>query len=186
MEILTGLLSLAVFLKFQKPLPYLFYFLLLGAPLIVMTFIDLRLKVLPDVLTLPGIAAGIAASLFLSDLSPVQALLKSFFGILAGGGTLLVVSWVYEKVRGQEGIGGGDVKLVAMLGAFFGWKETFFILFLSSFLGSIVGIFLLIILRRGLRFAIPYGPFLAGAALVYLFFGPQLVERYLALTTKLY
>lgn len=185
-ELLTGLLSLGVYLKFGGVLPYLFYFLLLAAPLVTVTFIDLRHRILPDVLTLPGIAAGVLATLLLSGLAPVSALLRSLFGILAGGGILFLVSWVYEKIRHQEGIGGGDVKLAAMLGAFFGWKEIFLILFLSSLLGSIAGVILLALFKKGLRFAIPYGPFLAGAALITLFLGAEIVRWYLGLTSILY
>lgn len=180
-ELLTGLLSLAVWVKFQAPLPYFFYFVLLTAPLIAITFIDLEHKIIPDVFSLSGIFSGILANLFLAPMPILESLLFSFYGILAGGGALFLVSWVYEKLRHQEGIGGGDIKLAAMLGAFFGWKAIFFILFLSSLLGSVVGVVLVVIFRRDLKFAVPFGPFLAAAAMLYLFYGPQIIAIYLKL-----
>lgn len=185
-ELITGLFSLFVSARFGGGLPYLFYFLLLAAPLIVITFIDLEHKIIPDVISLPGIGVGILASLFLSQGSLIRSGLNSLFGLLAGGGTLFLVSWFYERVRHQEGIGGGDIKLTAMLGAFFGWKEIFLILFFSSLLGSIVGIFLLAFFRKGLKFAVPYGPFLASGALLNLFYGDQIIHFYLQWTSQLY
>jgi len=119
----------------------------------------------------------------------VMALLHSLSGILAGGGTLFLVSWAYEKIRHQEGIGGGDIKLAAMLGAFFGWKGIFLVLFFSSLLGSIVGILLVIYFKfhkgrghKGLQAAIPFGPFLAGGALLHLFYGREILQWYLGRT----
>lgn len=185
-EILTGLFSLLVYLKFGCGLPYFFYFLLLVAPLIAIAFIDLDHMIIPDLLSLSGIPAGILATVFLSGLPLSESLLRSFFGILAGGITLFLVSWGYEKLRHQEGIGGGDIKLAAMLGAFFGWKGVFAVLFFSSLLGSLTGLFLIAFRRKGIRTAIPYGPFLAAGALLNLFFGNEIIHWYVGLTTKLY
>jgi leader peptidase (prepilin peptidase)/N-methyltransferase len=112
--------------------------------------------------------------------------MKSMWGILAGGGVLFSISWVYEKLRGREGIGGGDVKLAAMLGAFFGWKGIFVILLLASLLGSVVGLLLLGLRRGNAQAAIPFGPFLAAGALLHLFAGNEIVRWYLSLTSKLY
>jgi leader peptidase (prepilin peptidase)/N-methyltransferase len=185
-EGLTALFSLFVYLKFGGGLPYLFYFVLLAAPLIAITFIDLEHKIIPDILSLPGIAAGILATLLLSDLPIIEAALRALIGLLAGGGTLFLVSWFYEKIRHQEGIGGGDIKLAAMLGAFFGWKGIFAVLLFSSLLGSLTGVVLMVVFRKGLKFAIPYGPFLAAGALLYLFYGETLITGYLRLTHHLY
>lgn len=185
-EIITGLLSLILFLKFGLSLSYLFYFLFLTAPLVAITFIDLEHRIIPDVLSLSGIGTGIIVHLFLSNIPLIEALAQSLVGILAGGGTLFFVSWAYEKLRKQEGIGGGDIKLAAMLGAYFGWQAVFFILLLSSLLGSIVGIILIVFFRKGLKVAIPFGPFLAGGALIFLFFGPQILHWYLQNMIRLY
>ncbi len=181
-ELTTALLSLAVYAKFGFGLAYLFYFVLLAAPLVAITFIDLEHRIIPDLFSLPGIISGLAATLLLMGLPPKEALIRSLGGIAAGGGSLFVVSWIYERLRHQEGIGMGDVKLAAMLGAFFGWKEVFIILLLSSLLGSVVGLILMVVFRKGLKMAIPYGPFLSWAALINLFFGHAIVRWYLGIT----
>lgn len=185
-ELLSGALSYLVFLKFGAGLPYLFYFVLLAAPLVVITLIDLEHLIIPDLLSLPGIGVGLLSSLFLSEGPLLESLIDSVLGLLSGGLALFLVSWVYEKLRRQEGIGGGDIKLAAMLGAFFGWKGVVLILFFSSLLGSLTGLFLILVYRKGLKTVIPYGPFLSAGALFYLFLGPELVSWYLGLTQKLY
>lgn len=183
-EALTALFSLLVYLKFREPLPYLFYFVFLTAPLIAMTFIDLEHRIIPDLLSLTGIVSGIVASLFLIQLPLIEILLHSLGGIIAGGGTLFLINLIYEKIRHHEGIGGGDVKLAAMIGAFFGWKGIFLILLLSSLFGSFIGLILMIFFHKGGKVAIPYGPFLAAGTLLYLFCGPQLLEWYLGLMQR--
>jgi leader peptidase (prepilin peptidase)/N-methyltransferase len=102
-------------------------------------------------------------------------------GVLVGGGFLCIVGLGYEWLKKQEGLGGGDVKLAAMLGAFFGWKAVIFILLVSSVLGSIVGILLIVVLKKGLKYAMPFGPFLVVAAYIYLFFGEKILNWYLSL-----
>jgi len=181
-ELTTAVLSVMVYWKFGAGLGYVFYFLLFTAPLVAITFIDLEHKIIPDVFSLSGIGCGILATIFLSGLPLVPSLLFSLKGILAGGGALFLVSWIYEKLRHQEGIGGGDVKLTAMLGAFFGWKGVFVVLLLSSLAGSVIGIFLMLVFRKGLKMAIPFGPFLAIGALLYLFFGKEIIAWYLGHT----
>ncbi len=185
-ELIAGGLSLLVYYKFGGGLPYLFYFLFLTAPLITITFIDLDHRIIPDLISIPGIPVGFLTSVLLSDLPLTKAALASLLGILTGGGSLFLISWFYEKLRQQEGIGGGDVKFAAMLGAFFGWKGVLMILFLSSLLGSVVGVFAMTVSRQGLKTVIPYGPFLAGAALLHLFYGPEIIQWYLNLTSNLY
>jgi len=175
-----------VVLKFGIGWPYVFYFLLLIAPLIIMSFIDLEHRILPDALTLPGIIAGMVCVLTLSEMPPIPALLKSLWGILAGGGTLFLIAALYQLLRKHEGLGGGDIKLAAMLGAFFGWKGIAVILFLASLLGSITGIAILIVRREQGSTQIPFGPFLAAAAALHLFFGNELLQWYLGLTYQLY
>ena len=181
-EVLTAGLSVATYAHFQAGLPYVLYFLLFVAPLIVITFIDLTHRIIPDVISLPGIAVGF---LVRAALAPPGTFLYEMtdaaIGMVAGGGVLWCVGTLYEKIRKHEGLGGGDVKLAAMLGAFLGWKALCFILFISSFLGSLVGIFIIVVLKKGFKYAIPFGPFLATAALLYMFFGERVLNWYLGL-----
>jgi len=184
-EALTAFLSYLTYWKFGISLLSLLYFVTLITPLIAISAIDLKYQIIPDVITLPGIAAGLGVSLM--EFGPsMETLLRSFWGTVAGGGTLLAVGWLYEKTRKREGLGMGDVKLAAMLGAFFGWKGVFLILLLSSLLGSVVGLFFIVVFRKGLKFALPYGPFLSTGAIANLFFGPELLNLYLDATLKLY
>lgn len=185
-ELITGGLSLLVYLKFGGGLPYLFYFLLLTAPLVAISFIDLEHKIIPDVISLPGIFAGLTSSLLLSQHGFAEPLLQSLLGMLTGGGILFAISWIYERLRHQEGIGGGDIKLAAMLGAFFGWKGILTILFFSSLLGSLVGVVMVLFSGKNLKLIIPYGPFLASGALIYLFYGKEIIRWYLSLTQFIY
>lgn len=178
-ELLTGFFSVVCYLKFGPHLSYLFYFPLLIAPLIVLTFIDLEHQIIPNVISLPGIVVGLLASLILSQMPLIESLLFSLKGILVGGGILFLISWIYEKLRHQEGIGGGDIKLAAMFGAFFGWKGVLLILFLSSLLGSLIGVLVMVFFRKGAKTVIPYGPFLSVGAVVYLFYGRELLRWYL-------
>ncbi len=181
-ELLTGALSFLVSLKFGGGRAYFLYFFLLTAPLIVVTFIDLEHQIIPDVISLPGIGAGILSVLLTTHQPLMESFIFSFTGILVGGGSLFLVSWIYEKLRHQEGIGGGDIKLAAMLGAFFGWKGILTILFFSSLLGSLLGVTFLLVSRKGLKTIIPYGPFLATGAFLYLLYGKEIISWYLALS----
>ena len=186
-EILTAVLASAVVVKFGLTARAGYYFLFFVSPLIAITLIDLDHQIIPDELSLPGIALGLLGSAWLGPHAWVENTIQSGLGILAGGGVLFTISWFYEKVRHQEGLGGGDVKLAAMIGAFLGWRAVFMVLLLSSLLGSVVGLLLMIIFRKGLKLAIPFGPFLAGASLLYLFYGHELINLYLKWTVgKMY
>ncbi|MBU4484199.1 prepilin peptidase [bacterium] len=180
-ELLTALLSLGTWCYFKEPIPYFLYFCLLIAPLVVVSFIDLAHKIIPDIISLPGILVGAIVHLVLSEESLKMSAITVILGILVGGGTLYLVAMAYELLRKQEGLGGGDVKLAAMFGAFFGWKGVMLILLMSSMLGSIIGLIVILFSKRDFRFAIPYGPFLAAAAIIYLFFGENIIRWYLGL-----
>jgi len=170
-ELIVGLLSAALFLALGPSLPYLFLFLFTAA-LVAIAFIDLDHKIIPDVISLPGILVGLIFSFFPSaGLSPVDALI----GAVGGAAFLLLVGVAFEKVTGREGMGGGDVKLLAMIGAWMGWKALPFILLLSSFTGAVIGGLSLAVSRQGMRSRIPFGPFLALGALLFLFFGDAIV-----------
>ena len=170
-EMATGLISVVLLLKLGPTLEYVF-FLLFAGWLIVIAFIDLRHKIIPDVLSLPGIMVGFAFSLV--PFTPLPWL-DSLIGIVGGGGFLLLVAIFFEKMTGREGMGMGDVKMLAMIGAWMGWKALPFIVLLSSVSGSLLGGTLLLVSGRGVRTKIPFGPFLSLGALIYLFFGNELV-----------
>ena len=146
-----------------------------AAALVVLFMIDLRHRILPNVITLPGIAAGLAASWFLPP-GPVSSLL----GMAAGGGMLFAIAEAYYRVRGQEGLGMGDVKMLAMIGAFLGWPLTILTLVLASFAGSLVGVALIASGRGGLQAALPFGTFLAIGAVVAAVAGDGMLAWYLS------
>ena len=169
-EIIIGLLSVALFIQFGLSATSIFLFLFTAA-LIAIAFIDLQHKIIPDMISLPGILIGLAFSFFPSALiSPLDALI----GVVGGGGFLFLVGTAFEKLTGREGMGGGDVKLLAMIGAWMGWKALPFIILLSSLTGAVIGGVSLVIGRQGVRARIAFGPFLGLGALVFLFFGDEI------------
>jgi leader peptidase (prepilin peptidase) / N-methyltransferase len=165
-ELITALLALLLFLKFGPTLIF-FTFFIFTAVLIVITFIDLDHQIIPDILTLPGIPLFFLAAIFLVGVPWPEALI----GLLIGGGVLFAIAFVYEFIAKREGMGGGDIKLLAMIGGFFGWKSLIFILLVSSFTGAVVGITAMIIKGKDLKYAVPFGPFLSAAAIAYIFWG---------------
>jgi len=173
-EGIAALLSFFLFIRFGPSLSYLFYFAF-AAALVVITVIDLYHQIIPDVISLPGIGVGLLASWILPQASVVNALV----GVLLGGGSLFVVATVYEWLFKREGMGGGDVKLLAMIGAFLGWKAVILTILLGSLIGSIVGITVMILKGRDFKLAIPFGPFLSLGALISLFWGEGLIHWYL-------
>ncbi|PIR25386.1 MAG: prepilin peptidase [Deltaproteobacteria bacterium CG_4_10_14_0_2_um_filter_43_8] len=184
-ELISLLLALLTWHLAASPLHFLLYFCFFVAPLIAITFIDLEHFIIPDVFSLPGIAAGIIITQILSAPGTHFAqLISSGLGILIGAGFLFLIAFLYEKIKKQEGLGGGDIKLAAMFGAFFGWKGVLFILLFSSIIGSIVGIFIMIVQRKNMKLALPFGPFLSAAALFYLYFGREILHWYLGFYVK--
>ena len=181
-EFLMAVLAVLLFSRFGLGLAFFVNFVLVAA-LIVITFIDLDVRIVPDVISLPGIAVGLVVSIVNSQWLMVQSLLlptplSSALGILLGGGVLLLVAWSYQFFTGIEGMGGGDIKLLAMIGAFLGWPSIPVALFFASLIGSIVG--LAFMLKKGVdsKYALPFAPFLCFGALVYLFFGELLIALY--------
>jgi leader peptidase (prepilin peptidase)/N-methyltransferase len=172
-EALTGLLFVWVWLAFGWQVATPLYWVFVAA-LVVITFIDLDHQIIPDVISLPGIVVGFLAALAI----PWLPWLDSLLGILLGGGSLFLVAAVYQRLTGQEGMGGGDVKLLAMIGAFLGWKAVLPVIFLGSLAGSLVGVPLMLIKRSGGKLAIPFGPFLALGAVICLLWGRQLFDWY--------
>ena len=142
--------------------------------MIVVTFIDLAHRIIPDVISLPGIVLGFASSFILPNLSWLDSLL----GIIAGGGILYLVTWGYYLITKKVGMGGGDIKLLAMIGAFLGWQAIPFVIFLSALTGSVIGIIFILMKGKGRNYQIPFGPFLAMAAEIQLFFGNDIISLY--------
>jgi len=165
-ELITALLSLFLFLKFGLTLTFLTVFIF-SAVLIVITFIDLDHQIIPDVLTLPGIPIFLLLAIFVVKVPWREALI----GLLIGGGMLFAIAFIYQLITKREGMGGGDIKLLAMIGGFLGWKSLIFVLLFSSFSGAIVGITAMIIKKQDMKYAVPFGPFLSAAAVAYLFWG---------------
>jgi len=173
-EFINGALTLALFLRFGPSFAFAVLFLFCSA-LVVITFIDLEHQIIPDAITLPGIVIGFAVSFFI----PTLGWLNSLIGILAGGGSLLLVAYGYQLLAKRDGMGGGDIKLLAMMGAFFGWKAILFIIFASSLLGSVIGISIMLMQKKDATLAIPFGPYLASAAVLYIFYGNRIIFWYL-------
>ena len=172
-ELLGGLFALATFLKFGLSLETVIYFAFIAC-LLVVTFIDLDHRIIPDVITLPGIPICFAASFVLPDITYKAALL----GILVGGGSLFLVAWVYSLITKKEGMGGGDIKLLAMMGALLGWQGVLFTVFVSSLVGTLSGLAVMLKSRQGMKLAVPFGPFLAIGGITYIFFGTYLIDWY--------
>lgn len=173
-ELLTALLSVAIVRNFGLGLEAAIYLVFFCA-LLVIIFIDLDTFTIPDLITLPGMVAGLVASFVL----PSMGVVKSLAGLVTGGGILLAVAIGYQILRKREGIGGGDIKLLAMIGSFVGMQGVIFILFASSLVGALVGLLLMARDKSGGGTMIPYGPFLSLGAMGYVFWGPTLVDWYL-------
>jgi len=174
-EGLTALMTVALFMRYGPSVQFLLL-LLFSAALLVITFIDLDHQIIPDAVSIPGIPCGVAASLLI----PTISWLDSLLGILFGGGLLLLVAVGYKWITGREGMGGGDIKLLAMMGAWLGWKAIPFILLASSLIGLLIGGGSGLVLKKGLRTKIPFGPFLSISSLIYIFFGPEVINWYIA------
>ena len=175
-ETLTALLILAAYIKFGISMNF-FIFCFIGPSLIAITIIDIKHKIIPDIITLPGIMFGLMAGSYLIGLK------DSFIGLLVGGGTFLITSEIYYRIRGNVGMGGGDIKLIAAIGALLGWQKVILIIFLSAFIGSLVGLAGLIGKRLNSLSQIPFGPFLAGGTLIAYFSGERIINLYIIMLT---
>jgi leader peptidase (prepilin peptidase) / N-methyltransferase len=164
-EFLTAVVSYILFRQYGLTLGYPVVFVFI-CTLIVITFIDLDHQIIPHVLTL----SGIPIFALLSILFMGQRAIDVFLGIMIGAGTLYFVAVYYEALTNREGMGGGDINLFAMLGAFLGWESLLFILLVSSLLGALVGLAAILIKGKNMRYAVPFGPFLCIAAVLYLLF----------------
>jgi leader peptidase (prepilin peptidase)/N-methyltransferase len=173
-ELLTGVASIALFHHCGLS-PTLATYGLFVAALIVITFIDIDHQIIPDVISLPGVVLGLA----FSTLGYGVPVWDSVIGALLGGGILYLVAVGYHAWTGREGMGGGDIKLLAMVGAFLGWRGVLVTLILGSFSGALIGIALIAARGADSRLPIPFGPFLALGAVCALLFGEALIHWYL-------
>ncbi len=175
-ELLTALLYLLLFIYFGLSVKFAVFVLVVSA-LIILSFIDLDIQEIPDEITLPGIVIGIAlCAIFpyiISQERHLDGLIRSILGMVVGGGLTYMMGLLGEGIFKKEAMGGGDVKLMAMLGAFLGWKLITLTFFLAPFSGSIVGIIGKI---RNKEDVIPYGPHLSLASIVALIWGEKIIR----------
>ncbi len=174
-ELSSSLLLLLAYLKFGLSWQFVSSAVLISI-LILVFCIDLYHRIIPDLITLPGIVLGLAFSFF----NPQISFLNSLIGFFSGGLSLYLLAYVGEAVFKKESMGGGDIKLAALLGAFLGWKNLILIILLASFLGALVGVLKLSLSKSKKDKTIPFGPFLALASVVALFWGEDLIRLYLS------
>jgi leader peptidase (prepilin peptidase)/N-methyltransferase len=176
-ELVTAMLAVAIVVV-TPPGPLLASRLVLATALVVLFMIDFEHQILPNSITLPGIAIGVVFSLFAPP-----GLHDAVIGAALGAGVLYAIAAGYYLVRKEEGMGMGDVKMLAMIGAFLGWRAVILTLVLSSFAGAVIGVALLATSRGSMRFALPFGTFLALGALVAMFAGDAIITWYLGFYT---
>jgi len=172
-EFLTGIIYVLIFLIYGLSIQTLIY-IILSSALIIIAFIDLNEQIVPDVISLPGIGAGLILSFFV----PYISFINSALGVVVGGGIILVIGLAGSVIFKKEAMGGGDVKLAAMIGAFLGWKYTIISLFLGFFLGALAGIFLILSKIKSREDMVPFGPFIALGSIIILLWGEKIITWY--------
>jgi len=174
-ELLTALLAAAAAWKWGVSIQTLGALLLIFT-LVALAFIDLDTTLLPDSLTLPLLWLGLLFNLG----GHFASLSDAVVGAMAGYGVLWTVFWLFKLATGKDGMGYGDFKLLAVMGAWMGWQMLPITLLLSSVVGATVGVAMIVFIKHDRRVPIPFGPYLAGGGLVALFFGTDLTQAYLA------
>jgi len=173
-EALSGFILVALYLKFGYSMTTMFWFVFIST-LIIISFIDIDYQIIPDIFSLPGIIIFATSPLFVPDIS----FMDSILGIFLGGGSLYLVAMTYYLLKKTEGMGGGDIKLLAMIGAAIGWKGVIFTIFIGSLTGTIAGLIMMISARIiDIKLKVPFGPYLSIGAVVYIFFGSALIRWY--------
>jgi len=172
-ELLTGIIYLIIYLIYGLSIQSLVY-IILSSALIIIAFIDLNEQIVPDVISLPGIGVGLILSFFV----PYLSFINSALGVVVGGGIILIIALVGSMIFKKEAMGGGDVKLAAMIGAFLGWRYTIISLFLGFFLGALAGIFLILSKIKSKEEMVPFGPFIALGSLITLLWGEKIIAWY--------
>ena len=169
-ELTMAGLSAALMYKYGISLEFGCLFLFCAA-LLVIIVIDIHHQIIPDIIILPGIVAGLIFSFFSSTITWQSSLI----GIALGGGVLYSIALLYFLIRKIDGMGGGDIKLLAMIGAWLGWQSLPFVIFASSFSGTIVGLIAMGYQKKGGHTRIPFGPFLSISALIYVFYSREIL-----------
>ncbi len=173
-ELITGLLFMGAFLKLGWSY-YLAEIIILFLGLVIISFIDFDHYIIPDKISYPGMIIGLLGA----ALNPERSFLDGLFGLLLGGGFLWAIAVIYYKIKKEEGMGGGDIKLLAWIGSVLGWKPIAFVILVSSVMGSVVGLTLIYKYKQDLKKVIPFGPYIALAAILYVFFGHEITSWYL-------
>ncbi|MGC9325054.1 MAG: prepilin peptidase [Desulfomonilia bacterium] len=174
-ELLSALLAVTFLARFGLSLSFAIYYLWACA-LLVITFIDLDHQIIPDSISLGGIIVGLVAVIWL----PV-AYLDAVLGLVLGSGILIGIIYGYYFLTGKQGMGGGDVKLLGMIGVFTGWQGVLFTLFSASLLGTLVGIPWAFLQRKNIQSPIPFGPFLSIGSLIFVLWGNEIINWYFQL-----
>jgi len=173
-EFLTGLIYLIIYLTYGLSIQTLIY-IILSSALIIIAFIDLNEQIVPDEISLPGIVIGFIVSFFV----PYISFINSGLGVIVGGGIILIIGLAGSVIFKKEAMGGGDVKLAAMIGAFLGWKFIIVSLFLGFFLGALAGILLIVMKIKSREDAVPFGPFIVLGSFITLLWGEKIISWYL-------
>ena len=173
-ELLTGLIYLIISLIYGLSVQTLIY-IILSSALIIIAFIDLDQQIVPDVISLPGIVIGFIISFFVTYIS----FINSALGILAGGGIILIIGLAGSVIFKKEAMGGGDVKLAAMIGAFLGWRYIIISLFLGFFIGALAGIILILSKIKSKEDMVPFGPFIVLGSFITILWGEKILSWYL-------
>jgi leader peptidase (prepilin peptidase)/N-methyltransferase len=173
-EFLTGLIYLIIYLTYCLSIQTLIYIILVSA-LIIIAFIDLNEQIVPDVISLPGIVIGFIISFFV----PYISFINSALGVVIGGGIILIIGLAGSVIFKKEAMGGGDVKLAAMIGAFLGWRYIIISLFLGFYLGALVGIFLILSKIKSRKDTVPFGPFIVLGSFITLLWGEKIISWYI-------
>jgi len=174
-ELGTGLLYVLLYHHYRVSVQGL-VFALLATALLIVSCIDLAHTIIPNAITLPGTVVGLGASLWLTPVGVGNAVL----GVLVGGGLFLLIAVLSVSILQREGMGGGDIKLIAMIGAFLGWHAVLVTIFLGAVLGALVGTVLMLVRRQGRKEPVPFGPFLALGALLTMVWGDTILAWYVS------
>jgi len=181
-EVMTPAAFVILYLHFSLSVHF-FASCLFSSGLIVLGFIDYNHKILPDKITYPGAALGLAYSFFRKEPFFIKEprFLQALLGAAIGAGFLLVVYGGYYVLRKKEGLGLGDVTMMLMVGAYLGWPKTLVTLVLASCVGALVGVLIIAVKRKNMQYQLPYGTFLAPAAYIALVWGDRIILAYLRL-----